>query len=110
MRNKVIRLVWCAAASAAVVMALVVWFGYESANLRYAVLALNAVAFALSLPSSLIVIPVAFAANYYLDINALSLGGIYFNTFILMFVGAVQWFLISPQVAPFETRMQKLGI
>lgn len=110
MRNKVIRLIWCTVASAAVVMALVVWFGYESANVRYAVLALNAVAFALSLPSSVIVVPVAVAANYYLEIDPLSLGGIYFNTFVLLFVGAVQWFLISPQIAPFETRMQRLGI
>ncbi len=110
MRNKVIRLIWCAVTSAAVAMALVVWFGYESANLRYAVLALNAVAFALSLPSSLIVIPVAFAANYYLDINSLSLGGIYFNTFVLLFVGAVQWFLIANQIAPFESQMERICV
>ncbi|MBK7705420.1 MAG: hypothetical protein IPJ30_06455 [Acidobacteria bacterium] len=111
MYNKtILRNLWLGVTSIAVVLALTIWFGYESERLRFIVLALNLAAFLLALPSSLIVIPVAFAANYYLDINALSTGGIYFNSFILLFVGAVQWFLITNQIAPFESRMQRLEI
>ncbi len=108
--KKILRNLWLGVTSIAVVLSLTVWFGYDSERVRYVVLALNLLAFVLALPASLIVIPVAYAANYYLDINPLSTGGIYFNSFILLFVGAVQWFLISNQVESFESRMARIEI
>jgi hypothetical protein len=109
-KKTVLRSLWLSTSLAALIMTLTIWFGYEAENMRYVILGLNVVAFALSVPSSLIVVPVAFAANYYLDINALSTDGIYLNTFFLLFVGGAQWFLITNVFQSFESRMQRLEI
>ena len=104
------KYIWIGINAIALVLALTVWFGYESETLRNVCLGLNAIAFALSLPAGLILIPVAFAVNYYLDINPLSTGGIYFNTFILLVVGGVQHTLIATLKKPVEATMQRIGI
>jgi hypothetical protein len=105
----ILRNSWLALNAIAVALSLSIWFGYGSETLRYLCLALNAVVFLLSLPVSLIVLPVAYAANYYLEVNSLSTGGIYFNTFSLLFVGGVQWFLLTRQYEPYESQMQRIG-
>lgn len=107
-KKTVLRTVWLAFNAIAVVLSLTIWFEYGSETLARVCLGLNAAAFVLSLPVSLIVLPVAYAANYYLDVNALSTGGVHFNTFVLLFVGAVQWFLVIRQFETFESRMERI--
>lgn len=86
---------WLTIALTALVLMLIEWFGYDSENLRYVILACNSLMFLLAVPCSLFFVPVAFATNYYLDINALSGGGIYLNTCFLFLLGFMQWFWIA---------------
>ncbi|HNQ15322.1 MAG TPA: hypothetical protein PKM58_07145 [Pyrinomonadaceae bacterium] len=104
------KYLWIGVNTIALIIALTIWFGYESATLRYLCLGLNAISFVLALPATVTIIPVAFAANYYLDVNALSVGGIYFNTFLLLGLGGVQHFLIANLSKPVEATMQRIGI
>ena len=90
-----LKYLWLAFAVFALGLTIFSWFGFESENSQKIILALNALMFILSVPCSLFFVPVALAANYYLDINALSSGGIYLNTFILSALGFAQWFWIA---------------
>lgn len=102
-----LKYLWLAFAILALVLTLVQWFGYESGSMQNTILALDGLMFILSVPCSLFFVPVAFASNYYLGINALSGGGIYLNTFFLFVLGFMQWFWIArfwyPTESPFQT-------
>ncbi len=104
------KYLWIGINLLAVAIALTIWFGYESETLRYVCLALNAISFVLSLPAAIVIVPVGFAVNHYLDVNAFSTGGIYFNTFVLLGLGGVQHFLIANLSKPVESTMQRIGI
>ena len=90
-----LKYLWSAFAVAAFVLMIFVWFGYESENLRYTIFALNVLMFILSVPCSLFFVPIAAAANYYLEIETFSDAGIYLDTVFLTVLGALQWFWIE---------------
>lgn len=105
-----LKYLWLAFAVFALGLTIVSWFGFESDNLQNTILALDALMFILSVPCSLFFVPVALAANYYLDINALSVGGIYLNTFFLSVLGFMQWFWIARFWYPAESPFQKFDL
>lgn len=101
---------WLTIGAIALVLMLIEWFGYDSANLRYAILGLNVLMFVLSVPCSLFFVPVALAAHYYLDINAFSGGGIYLNTCFLFLLGFMQWFWIARFWRTTDAPFQRLDL
>lgn len=105
-----LKYLWTAFAVIAFVLMLFVWFGYESENLRYTVFALNVLMFVLSVPCSLFFVPVAAAANYYLEIETFSTAGIYLNTVFLSVLGALQWFWIARFWSAKGFQFQKLDL
>ena len=72
--------IWLAIAVFSMILTIFLWFGYDSQNLQYTILALTGLMLILSLPCSLFVIPVIVLANHYLAINPVSIEGIYLNT------------------------------
>lgn len=105
---KTMRNLWLAASAASVLLSILVRFGVGPESLASVVLVLNAAMFALALPCSAALVPAAFSAWYFLELNPLSAEGIYFNTFSLAFVGAVQWFLVASYWRPFEPQMLRI--
>lgn len=105
-----VKYIWLAVAVFSLGAVIFLWFGYESESLEYAVLGLNVLMFILSLPLGLFFVPVAAASNYYLEINALSTGGIYLNTFFLSVLGFMQWFWIARFWSRTESPFQKLDL
>ena len=105
-----IKYIWLAVGLSALIAMIFLWFGFDSERLQYGVLALNAVMFLLSAPCSLFFIPVAAAAGFYLEINALSTGGIYLNTVFLFVLGFMQWFWIARFWSPSEPPFQRLDL
>ena len=79
-------------------------------NLQNTILALDALMFILSVPCSLFFVPVAAAANYYLEIETFSSAGIYLNTVFLFVLGFMQWFWIARFWYPTESVYQKLDL
>lgn len=105
-----LKILWSAAAFVSLVLTAVLWFGYESQNLKYAILGLNALMFLLSLPCSIFAVPVVAASAYYLEMRPTSAEGIYLGTVFLAVLGAVQWFWIARFWSPSEPVMQKLDL
>jgi hypothetical protein len=108
-KNNLKRL-WLVAGSAALVLLVFHWFGFDSKGLETTIFTLNIIAFVLSLPCSLFVVPVLAAANYYLAMNPVSGGGLYLNTILLFVVGVMHWFWIVKFWSPAEPQMQKLDL
>lgn len=102
--------IWLVAACLSLVLSAFMWFGYESQNLKYAILALNVLTFLFSLPCSIFAVPVVAASAYYLEMNPASSEGIYLSTIFLSVLGAVQWFWIVRFWSPSEPIMQKLDL
>lgn len=86
------------------------WFDYQPRNLEIALVVLNGMAFALSVPCSLFLIPVMVTANYYLAINPVTNEGVYLNTFFLLALGMMQWFFVVKFWLPKEPTMQILDL
>lgn len=105
-----LKFLWTAFASLALISTLFVWFGYESENLRYAVFALNLLMFIMSAPCSLFFVPIAAAANYYLEIEIFSNAGIYLSTVFLTVLGALQWFWLAHFWSANGFQFQKLEL
>jgi hypothetical protein len=101
---------WLVCGVFSLVLMLFVLFGFESNILQNTILALNGLMFILSVPLSLFFVPVAAAANHYLEINALSTDGIYHNTVFLFVLGFMQWFWIARFWYPTESVYQKLDL
>ena len=55
-------------------------------------------------------VPVAAAANYYLEIETFSSAGIYLDTVFLFVLGFMQWFWIARFWYPTESVYQKLDL
>lgn len=107
----ILKRVWSAAAALALGLLLYFWIsGGESSNLLYALLALDAVLFALALPCGVFGAAVVFAAWYVLDMNPASAAGVYLNTIVLLLLGAVQWFWMLRFWYPPEAPFQKLDL
>ena len=70
----------------------------------------NIVMFVLSLPCSLLGLPLVFFAWYVLDIDPNSIQGAYLNTILFFVLGFVQWFWIARVWYPSETAFQKLNL
>lgn len=105
-----LKYLWSAFAVCAFVLMLFVWFGYESENLHYIIFALNLLMFILSVPCSLFFVPIAAAANYYLEIETFSNAGIYLDTVFLTVLGALQWFWIARFWSAKGFQFQKLDL
>ena len=102
--------IWLAIAVFSMILTIFLWFGYDSQNLQYTILALNGLMLILSLPCSLFAIPVVALANHYLAINPVSIEGIYVNTFFLFIIGLMQWFWIARFWSPTEPPLQMLDL
>lgn len=102
--------IWLAVGVISLVLLAFDWFGYGSNNLQNAILALNGLALALSLPCSLFVVPVLLAANHFMSLSPFSSEGIYLNTILLFVVGVMQWFWIANFWSPTEPQLQMLDL
>ena len=102
--------IWLAIAGFSMILTIFLWFGYDSQNLQYTILALNGLMLILSLPCSLFAVPVVALANHYLAINPVSIEGIYVNTFFLFIIGLMQWFWIARFWSPTESPLQMLDL
>ena len=105
-----IKYLWLVCGVFSLVLTIFLWFGFESNNLQNTILALDALMFIFSVPCSLFFIPVAVAANYYLEIETFSSAGIYLNTVFLFVLGFMQWFWIARFWYPTESVYQKLDL
>lgn len=105
-----LKYIWLAIAVFSLIAVIFLWFGYESERLEKAVLGVNGLMFVLSMPLSLFFVPVAAAAHYYLEINPLSTGGIYLNTFFLFVLGFMQWFWIARFWSRTDSPFQRLDL
>lgn len=105
-----LKKMWLAVGIISLVLLVFHWFGFYLEKLTDSILVLNVLAFLLSLPCSLFVIPVWIASSYYLALSPISSEGIYLNTFVLFAVGALQWFLIVRFWSPTEPVMQMLDL
>lgn len=105
-----LKRIWSVAACLSLVLSAFMWFGYESQNLKYVILALNVLMFLFSLPCSLFAVPVVAASAYYLEMHPVSSEGIYLSTIFLSVLGVVQWFWIVRFWSPSEPIMQKLDL
>lgn len=103
------RRIWTAAAVISLVLLGFHWFGFDSKQLEISILALNILAFLLSVPCSLFVVPVVVASNHYLGLSPISSEGLYLNTIFLSTVGAMQWFWIARFWSPGEPQFQEIG-
>ena len=102
--------IWLAVAVSSLILLAFHWFGFDSRNLEYAILTLSSVAFILSLPCSLFVVPVMLASNYYMAISPFAGDGIYLGTILIFIVGAMQWFWIVNFWYPTESSFQDLDL
>ncbi len=105
-----LKYIWLTIAAVSLILLAFDWFGYGSQNLQNTILALNFIAFVLSLPCSLFVIPVVAAANHYLSLDPLSGEGIYLNTIFLFVIGAMQWFWIARFWSPTKPTFQAIDL
>ncbi|CAN5848672.1 hypothetical protein BH20ACI4_BH20ACI4_23250 [soil metagenome] len=105
-----IKYLWLACGIFSLVLTGFLWFGFESDNLQNTILALDGLMFVLSVPCSLFFVPVAAAANYYLEIDTFSSAGIYLNTVFLFVLGLMQWFWLARFWYPTESVYQKLDL
>jgi hypothetical protein len=105
-----LKCIWLAVGVISLILLAFHWFGYDSNNLENAILALNVLAFALSLPCSLFIIPVVVATNHFMAISPVSGEGIYLNTIFLFVIGAMQWFWIARFWSPTEPPLQILDL
>lgn len=105
-----LKYIWAVAAVVSLFLAALMWFGYDSQNLKYVILGLNVSMFLLSLPCSIFAVPVVAASACYLEISPTSAEGIYLRTIFLTVLGAVQWFWIMRFWAPTEPLMQSLDL
>ena len=104
-----LKYVWLAFAALAAALTISLWLGYDAANLRTAIYALEALMLFASLPCSLFAVLVVWLANEYLGVNPLSVEGIYIATIFLLVVGAMQWFWIARFWSPSEVMFQNLN-
>lgn len=105
-----LKILWSVVASISLVLLTLMWFGYESPNLKNSILALSVLMFLLSLPCSIFAVPVVTLAAYYLEIPPTSSEGIYVGTIFLSVLGAVQWFWVIRFWSPTDPVMQKLDL
>lgn len=105
-----LKQIWSTVAVISLVLLAFHWFGFDSQQLEISILALNILAFILSLPCSLFVLPVLIASNHYLQLSPLSSEGLYLNTVFLSVVGAMQWFWIANFWSPKEATLQMLSL
>ncbi len=103
-----LKQIWSAVGVISLVLLAFHWFGFDSRQLETSILALNALAFLLSLPCSLFFVPVLIASNHYLEMSPFSGDGLYLNTIFLFVIGAMQWFWIAKFWFPKEPQMQSL--
>ena len=105
-----LKYIWLTVGGLAVILMIFYWFGFESENLKNTILALDGLMFILSVPLSLCFVPIAAAANYYLEIETFSGAGIYLNTVFLFVLGFMQWFWIARFWSPSKPPFQKLDL
>jgi hypothetical protein len=86
------------------------WFAGESPKLLNTLITLDIVMFVLALPCSIFASAIVFFAWYVLEMNPLSIEGVYLNTIVLSLLGAVQWFWIVRFWYPTEPPFQKLDL
>lgn len=105
-----LKYIWLAVSVLALILTGFIWFGFDSQILQNTILALDALMFILSLPCSLFFVPVAMAAKYFLEIDALAGSGIYLNTVFLFVIGLLQWFWIVRFWYPTESVFQQINL
>ncbi|MEZ5428998.1 MAG: hypothetical protein R2747_22320 [Pyrinomonadaceae bacterium] len=105
-----LKYAWLTLGVLSLVLLAVDWFGYGSAQLQSAILALNILGFILSAPAGLFFIPISLAANHFLEIGPFSGEGIYLNTLFLFAIGAMQWFWLERFWFRTEPPFQMLGL
>lgn len=105
-----LKYIWLSIGVLAVGSMIFYWFGFESNALKNSILALNALMFVLSVPCSLFFVPVAAAADYYLEIEIFSAASVYLNTVFLFVLGFMQWFWLARFWYPAETAFQKFDL
>jgi hypothetical protein len=82
-----------------------------SGNLAHnGILVVNILMFALSLPASLVGIPVVVAASHYLDMTPDSIEGMYLNTILFFVLGFVQWFWLARIWSPSEAPLRMFDL
>lgn len=105
-----LKRIWSVVAVLSLFLLALMWFGYESQNLKYAILTLNALMFLLSLPCSIFAVPVIIASAHFLEMSPLASEGIYLSSILLLMLGFLQWFWIANFWSPSEPVMQKLNL
>ncbi len=111
MNNKSnLKYIWLAFGIFSMISIILMWFGDDSQNLRYAIYVSNALMLVLSVPCSLFAIPVVVLANYYLGINPLSAEGVYLSTIFLFVLGMMQWFWVARLWSPDKYVFQKINL
>lgn len=105
-----LKWIWFFVAASSLILLAFHWFGFDSKNLEYTILSLSSVAFILSLPCSLFVVPVMVASKYYMAISPFAGDGIYLGTILISIVGAMQWFWIARFWYPTESSFQNLDL
>lgn len=105
-----LKYIWLAVAFLSLVLLTFHWFDFDSRNLEYGILSLNSIAFILSLPCSLFVLPVLIASNHYMAISPFAGDGIYLGTILLFIIGAMQWFWVVRFWSPTESSLQMLEL
>ncbi len=107
---KIVKRLWVLCAVLAASLVVFLWFGNQSPNLLYAVLALDGLMFALSVPCSVFFVAVFFSAWRVLGINPVSAEGAYLDTVFLCVLGFVQWFWLVRVWSPTEPPLQNLNL
>lgn len=102
--------IWLAVGVTSLVLLGFHWFEFAPENLLKAIIIFNAITFLLSLPCSLITLPVFIASNHYLEMSPFSSDGIYLNTILLFLVGIMQWYWLINFWSPSEKPFQQLDL
>lgn len=110
MKTKNIKQLWLVVSGISIILLAFHWFGFAPESLKNAIIGINIIALILSAPCSLFFIPVAIAANHFLDLNPFSGEGIYLNTFFLAALGSLQWFLVAEFWSPSKPLVQKIDL
>ena len=95
MKKSLIILGWSFLMGTAILIASLRYFNGDSADLMTMGMAVNLAMFIVSMPSSIILIPVVAASSYYMNLGPTTAGGIYLLAVLLSAVGSTQWYWIA---------------
>lgn len=108
--NTILKYIWLGITGISLIMLGFHWFDFAPQELLKAIIIFNVLSFVLSLPCSLMTLPVFIASNHYLEMSPFSSDGIYLNTILLGLVGLMQWYWLVNFWSPNEKPFQQLDL